>query len=60
MPNQPRNYDSFVNSRFLFDVVLSILRIEMFGKDLVFIIIIYLSKNLKSYLLCKLLDILKN
>jgi hypothetical protein len=41
-PNQPRNYDSFVNSRFLFDVVLSIFRIEMFGKDLVFIIIIYL------------------
>jgi len=39
MPNQHRNYDSFVNSRFLFDVLLSIIRIEMFGKDLVFIII---------------------
>jgi hypothetical protein len=48
MPNQPRNYDSFVNSRFLFDVVLSILKIEMFGKNLVFIIIVYLSKNLKK------------
>jgi hypothetical protein len=40
MPNQHRNYDGFVNSRFLFDVLLSILGIEMFGKDLVFIIII--------------------
>ncbi len=49
MPNQPRNYDSFVNSRFLFDVVFSILRIEMFDKDWV-IIIIYLSKNLPKYL----------
>lgn len=46
MRNQPKNYDTFVNSRFLFDVVLSILRSEMFGKDLVFIIIIYLSKNI--------------
>jgi hypothetical protein len=40
MPNQRRNYDSFVNSRFFFDVLLSILGIELFGKDLVFIIII--------------------
>jgi hypothetical protein len=60
MPNQPKNYDNFINSRFLFDVVLSILRIEMFGKDLVCIIIIYLSKNLQKYLLYGLLHTLKN